>query len=223
MGYNHGRIAENGQLYMCYFDGKATGSHDPDTATILIPSLHPGFLSRAGIVKEKATRLFVLTSAIVWCTTSVALTIARDGMPESREEYAKLIIVKVDSIAGPDTVFGKAIATARREYDDCRQAYSEGQAKRRKAPELKIPKGILAAKSIRAKRRSRYTKSVEQLNDGVGGWEVIIRKDTNFMRSYEFYTLTWNEDDGKTREIGPIPVTKDVIPPNVNAKRFIFL
>jgi hypothetical protein len=223
MGYSHGRVIESGQLHLCYFDGQDSDTHDPNTATILIPSLHPGFLSRAGIVKEKATRVFVLTAAIAWCAMSTALTIARDGMPTSRDEYAKLIITKVNSVAGPSTAFGKAIATAREEYEDCRQAYSEGQAKRRRAPELKIPKGILATKSIRAKRKSRYTDvPVNQSGDGIGGWEVNISKADNSERSFEFFKLSWKEDDNVAREIAPIPLSKDVIPKK-NVKRFIFL
>jgi hypothetical protein len=170
MGYSHGRAAESGQLYLCYFDGQNADTHDPDTATILIPSLHPGFLSRAGIVKEKATRVFVLTSAIAWCAMSAALEIAREGMPTNREEYVKSIIAKVKSVAGPSTAFGKSLAAACKEYEDCHRAYGEGQAIRRKAPELKIPTGILATKSVRAKRKSRYTDvPVNQSEDGIGG------------------------------------------------------
>jgi hypothetical protein len=187
MGYSHGRLIESGQLHLCYFDGQDSDTPNPDTATILIPSLHPGFLSRAGIVKEKATCVFVLTSAIAWCAMSTALAIAREGPPMNREEYAKLIIARVNSVAGPNTVFGKAIAAARKEYEDCRQAYSEGQAKRRKAPELRVPKGILATKSIRAKRKLRYADaSVDQSGNGIGGWEVKISKADNSERSYEF-------------------------------------
>jgi hypothetical protein len=123
------------------------------TATVLVPSLQPGFLSRAGIVKEKATRLFVLTSAIAWCAITAALTIARDGLPDNREEYAKMIMAKIEAIAGPTTNFGNALSAARKEYDDCHQAYSEGQVKRRDDLILQMPKGVLPKKSVRAKQK----------------------------------------------------------------------
>ncbi|EAT78581.2 hypothetical protein SNOG_13956 [Parastagonospora nodorum SN15] len=198
MGYNHGRAAESGQLLLTYFDGKDS-NHDPETATVLIPSLHPGFLSRAGIVKEKATRVFVLTSAVAWCAMSAALRIAEAGMPTNREVYANMIIENVNAVAGPSTVFGKALAAARKEYDDCHRAYGEGQAKRRRAPELKIPTGILATKSIRAKRKLRYAEaSSDQSAEGIGGWEVAVGKDATFERSHELYTLTWKEEDVST-------------------------
>jgi hypothetical protein len=189
----------------------------------MVPSLHPGFLSRAGIVKEKATRVFVLTSAITWCAMSAALTIARDNLPDDRETFAKMIISNVDSVSGPSTTFGKAFATALREYDDCHQAYSEGQVKRRNAPTLQMPKGVLPKKSIRAKKKSRYTTSTVQSSTGVGGWEVTIVKDADANTPPEFYTITWSEDDGKPQEIGPIPLSKDILSPNTNTKRFLFL
>jgi hypothetical protein len=221
----YGRATQNGQPYLCYFDGKDSdsGHHDPNTATVLIPSLHPGFLSRAGIVKEKATRVFVLTSAVAWCAMSAALVIARDGIPDNREQYAKMIMTKVESVAGPHTLFGKAIAVARKEYDDCHQAYSEGQVKRRNAPTLQIPKGVLPKKSFRAKKKSRYTTSVGHSGDGVGGWEVAISKTTDVGAPPDFYTISWNDDEGERQVIGPIPLSKDILPPDANAKRFIFL
>jgi hypothetical protein len=189
----------------------------------MIPSLHPGFLSRAGVVKEKATRVFVFTSAVAWCAMSAALMIARDGAPDNREEYAKMIIARIESVAGLNTPFGKAFSAARKEYNDCHQAYSEGQVKRRDAPTLQMPKGILPKKSVRAKKKSRYTTSIGHSSAGVGGWEVIIAKAIDVETPPEFYTITWSDDDGKIHEIGPIPMDKDVIPPTANTKRFLYL
>jgi hypothetical protein len=222
MGRSYGRAVENGQPCLCYYDGKDAGEHDPATATVLIPSLHPGFLSRAGVVKEKATRVFVFTSAITWCAMSAALTIARDDMPHNREKFAKMIMSKIDTVSGPGTMFGKAFATARREYDDCHRAYSEGQVKRRSAPTLQTPKGVLPKKVIRAKKKSRYTTATGKSSSGVGGWEVTIVKDTNADTPPEFYTMSWSDDDGTTQEIGPIPLSKDILPPDADT-RFLFL
>jgi hypothetical protein len=172
MGRTYGRAVENGQPCLCYYDGKDAGEHDPATATVLIPSLHPGFLSRAGVVKEKATRVFVFTSAITWCAMSAALTIARDDMPHNREKFAKMIMSKIDTVSGPGTMFGKAFATARREYDDCHRAYSEGQVKRRSAPTLQIPKGVLPKKGYTCQEEVaiHYSyRQIEQWGWGMGG------------------------------------------------------
>ncbi|KAH7379386.1 hypothetical protein DE146DRAFT_626241 [Phaeosphaeria sp. MPI-PUGE-AT-0046c] len=208
MCLNYGRTVPIGQPYLCHFDGKSAGKHDPETAVILVPSLHPGFLSKAGIVKEKATRLFVMTSAIAWCTMSTALTIARAGIPAGREEYAKMILADVETKIGPDTGFGKALATARQEYEICRQAYREGQVKRRDAPTLKIPTGILPKKSVRAQKKSRYSKFASHSDEGVGGWELSIKSST-CTDIQDFYTISWTDDDGETQEIGPCPLDKD--------------
>jgi hypothetical protein len=220
---NYGRAAQYGHPYLCYFDGNDSDDHDPTTATVMIPSLHPGFLSRAGIVKEKATRVFVMTSAIAWCAMSTALTIARNGLPENREDYSKMIMATVDAMSGPDTTFGKAFASARREYDDCHQAYSEGTIKRRDAPKLQMPKGILEKKSTRAKKKSRYSTVTGHAEDGVGGWEVTFIKDTDPNTPQEFYTMTWSEDDGDEWKIAPIPLSKDIIPSDVDTKCSLYL
>ncbi|KAH6637892.1 hypothetical protein C7974DRAFT_149749 [Boeremia exigua] len=64
-----------GVPYLGHFDGKDS-DNNPESATVIIPSFHPGFLSRGGIVKDKATRVFVLTAAVAWCAMSCALQIA---------------------------------------------------------------------------------------------------------------------------------------------------
>jgi hypothetical protein len=220
---NTGTAPARGIPRLCYFDGKDSEIHDPETAVVLVPSLHPGYISRSGVMKEKATRVFVLTSAVAWCAMSAALEISLQATPGNREEYAKKIIAKVDAATGPDTQFGMAIEKARRELEDCYQAFNEGRAKRIKAPKLKMPAGILSQKSMRAQRKSRYGPSSQQTNDGFGGWEVSITKMDTFDRNQEFYVLRWEEEtDGPLMEIGPVQLSDDVVLTSVG-KRYIYL
>ncbi|CAN9097540.1 unnamed protein product [Alternaria alternata] len=218
---NYGSTPPRGQPILSYFDGSNSGHHDPATATVLIPSFHPGYLSRSGMVKEKATRIFVLTSVVAWCAMSCALTIAKEGEPVNREEYASMIIARVHSLTGPSTMFGQAMESARKEYEDCYQAYLEGSSKRRKAPKLRMPAGVLPQKSIRAQRKSRYD-AAGTAEEGIGGWEIAITKAADFSGINEFYNLTWIDDiDKKSCKIGPLPLSNDVVSDTAD-KRYLY-
>ena len=221
---NTGAFPARGRPYLCYFDGGTSEVHDASTATVLIPSFHPGFLSRSGMVKQKATRLFVLTAGVAWCAMSVALTIAQAGEPADREAFAKMIIAQIESQTGPKTAYGKALETARKEYEDCHQAYVEGWTKRKEMPKLKMPTGILPRKSIRSQRKSRYTTAMGVEDVGNGGWDLTISQSATYGGNQGFYTLSWTEDDeGNTCEISPIPLGKDVVQSNDGTIRQVFL
>ena len=178
------------------------------------------------MVKEKATRIFVMISAVAWYAMSAALTIAQEGEPVNREDYARMIIAKIESRAGPNTQFGKAMETARREYGECHQAYNKGSLRRRKAPRIKIPVGILLIKPVCAQKRSRCLKIGDDpvdMADSGGSWKINIAQDANFGGTQEFYTITWtDEDDKKTHKIEHVSLSKDVVPSG-DENRYIYL
>jgi hypothetical protein len=162
------------------------------------------------MVKDKATRIFVLTSAVAWCAMSCALEISKKGIPSSRKDYAEQIIARVNRYTGPSTEFGKIFTKAKKEYADCYQAYNEGVAKRRQAPVLKMPVNIVPRKSVRAQRKSRYSTTTGPLQDSVGGWPVSVDVASAISGRPEFYRLSWKENDHIIRRIGPLPLSDDI-------------
>ncbi|KAJ4381876.1 hypothetical protein N0V86_003243 [Didymella sp. IMI 355093] len=214
-----GYAPPRGVPFLAYFDGQDS-NNDPETAVIVIPSLHPGFPSRAGKVKDKAVREFIFSAGVGWCTMSCALAIAKSsaGIPTSRKAYANQIMAQVDLIAGPGTEYHRLFTNAKREYREIYEVYQAASAKRRDAPRYKMPTKIVPHKSFRAARRSKFTGSGVPVQDAVGGWDVSIKPTS----TTSFYKLSWEEEDGTSWELPSVHLKGNTIPATAIEKRLLF-
>jgi hypothetical protein len=192
---------------------------------VLIPCCHPGLLGHVGILKEKLTRLMVMTSGIAWYAASLAVTIDRENLTLSRKQkcgkIVALLAVKLDTTHE----FGRAFLRAKEDYSMAITAWTEGKWSRKGgAPVRAPPRGLLPGKTQKV-GRARISRDHQTL-EGVGdGFEVDIQEQAwkgASATDNKRYRLTWEEDDGQTWSIAPVILPSNVAPADSSDKRFLF-
>ncbi|KAJ4382743.1 hypothetical protein N0V86_001965 [Didymella sp. IMI 355093] len=197
-----------------------------DKEFLLIPCYHPGFTGHSGVLKEKLTRLLVLTHALAWAATHHAIVIDRENPTRARRDKINMLHSMLLTKISTTHPFGRALADAKAAYKDVTKAHNECSLQRAGNTALRKPRtGLLPGKTVKkpAKSPVRSGETVAEIGEGF----KVTLEETGWIPGAtgidaKRHRLNWTESDGQERTLHHIMLPAGVAPTDPNTPRFLY-